>query len=309
MIITSLAGGLGNQLFQYAMARRLAVKHRAELLLDVTNYRVATDDETAAGLARKVHLFDFRIKARPATANEMAQLRDPYSTRKPFHRAIRLARRVWPNFLWRESHIIERQYRFQPEALNFPGNVYLAGFWQSEKYFKDIAPLIIDELQLIDESLTIAAAAKVNELRQKYPAVVSVHVRRGDLAHFEALGQKQRVHSPPIQPDYYRRAMSQFDSSACFFVFSDSQRDLDWCKQHIVAKNVVFSDAESELWDFTAMHFCDHNIIANSTFSWWAAWLNPNPTRRVISPARWSPPEAATQMVTDDLIPSDWMLI
>jgi hypothetical protein len=310
MIIASLAGGLGNQLFQYAMGRRLAVRHSTELLLDVSNYAEATPAEKAAGLARRVHLFNFRIHARPATEKEINAMHDRYCTKRLLHRAVRLIRRGWPGFLWRRTHIMERQYRFQSEALHFPDNIYLAGFWQSEKYFADIAPIIRDEFELVDDSIADSARGRIRELRDQYGTVVSLHVRRGDLSHaFETLGQGHLVHGPPMGVDYYERAIAEFDPSCCFFVFSDSSRDIEWCRQHLKAANLEFSNAESELWDFEAMRNCDHHIISNSTFSWWAAWLNSGPQRKVIAPRMWSGQEARTQMVTDDLIPPGWEVI
>src|SRR5438067_333767 len=122
MIIANIVGGLGNQMFQYAMARRLAVHHGTELLLD-SNYR-QTPNETdfAAGLDRQLRIFNFRIHARNASAAEIASLRDRYWTTSPVHRLVRLARRSWPKLLWRKSHILEKRYRFQPEALSFPDN-------------------------------------------------------------------------------------------------------------------------------------------------------------------------------------------
>ena len=125
----------------------------------------------------------------------------------------------------------------------------------------------------------------------------------------ERLGQRHITHGAPITRDYIDKAMGKFGHDVCFFVFSDTPQDIQWCRENLDAPNLHFSDATSETWDFTAMRFCDHNIIGNSTFSWWAAWLNPNPNRRVISPARWSPPEAPTQMVLDDLIPPGWIVI
>lgn len=306
MIIASTAGGLGNQMFQYAMARRLAVRHGVELLLDASTYQKARHVPGE----RRLRLFNFKIHAREASLVDIAALRDRYGRKNPVHRAIRLVRRVWPEFLWRRSHIREKQYRFQPEALSFPDNVYLAGFWQSEKYFADIAPVIHEEFELADNSISESARETVNQVRRKHGTVVSLHVRRGDLVYaFEVLQARERVHGPPMGIEYFQRAMSQFDPQACFFVFSDSPKDIEWCRQNLRSPCLEFSTGESELWDFVAMSACDHHIISNSSFSWWAAWLNTKANRRVIAPSRWSGPDAKRQMDTDDLIPKDWTMI
>jgi len=281
MIIANVVGGLGNQLFQYAMARRLAAHHGAELLLDSSNYRAVPDQLNVGVGDRRVLLFNFRLCAREASDSEKSILRDRYVTSKPSHRIVRLARRYWPEVFWPRSHIVEKQYRFQPEALSFPDNIYLSGFWQSEKYFADIVPLIRQEFDLLDKSITESAKKRVGDLKQQYGIVVSLHVRRGDLAHaYEILKQKHRVHGPPMAAEYFERAISEFDPSCCFLIFSDTFRDVEWCRQNIRAKHVEFSDASSELWDFVAMSSCDHHIISNSTFSWWAAWLDCKATAR-----------------------------
>lgn len=308
MIIVNIVGGLGNQLFQYAMGRRLAAQRKTQLLLDSSGY---SKPETGTHPGhRQLHLFNFRIHAREATDAEITKLRDPFITMAATDRAVRLARRIFPSLLWPKSHIVERQYRFQTDALSLPDNVYLSGFWQSEKYFADIAPMIREEFRLVNDSITDRASAMVDQVRQLYGSVVSLHVRRGDLTYaFETLRQKHLVHGPPLGLEYYNQAILRFDPACCFFVFSDSPEDIQWCKRNIRANNLKFSDATSELLDFAAMSACDHHIIANSSFSWWAAWLDSKSTRRVVAPSMWSGPEAKTEMVTDDLIPSGWEII
>lgn len=312
MIVAYLCGGLGNQMFQYAMARRLAEKHHTELLFDTHVFALGSIQRRPElkDFYRQLSIFKFRVKAREATPAEIGRVRDAFWRSTVRDRAVRVVRRFWPEFLWKKSHLRETQYRFQPEALGFPDNVYVHGYWQSEKYFADIAPIIRNELTLVDQSITDSATAAIAKLKQRYREVVSLHIRRGDNAYaHEKLGQKNITSGAPLTREYIDNAMSQFGPEVCFFVFSDTPQDIDWCRENLRGRNFHFSDASSETWDFTAMRFCDHNIIGNSTFSWWAAWLNPNPQRRVVSPARWSPPEAATDMVTDDLIPPGWTTI
>jgi Glycosyl transferase family 11 len=310
MIIAQLAGGLGNQFFQYAMARRLAEKHNAELLLDTSCYgpNGETRPRELAAFSRTLGLFRFRIKARAAQPDEISRLKDDYYRSTTRDRVVRKIRLLWPDFLRKKSDIMERQFRFQPEALAWPDDIYLRGFWQSPKYFADITPLLRQELQPADASILESVNEAVGDLRKRYSQVVSLHVRRGDLAHaFEVVGKKNITHGAPVTLDYIHRAMAKFEPDTCFFVFSDTPKDISWCRENIQAKNIVFSKAESDIWDFTAISSCDHHIISNSTFSWWAAWLNPREGKRVVAPQAWSSPQADRQTPTDDLLPDDWI--
>jgi len=312
MIITSLMGGLGNQLFQYAMAKRLAEHHKTELCLDVSGYGSAGEKrpEGLAAFRRKVGLFHFRISARAASPDEIIRLRDPFFSKSPQDRLVRIVRRIWPRFLWRRTHVVERQYRFLSEALQFPDQIYLQGFWQSEKYFSDIEGIIRQEFELRDETVLASAQQSVQALKEKYGQVVSLHVRRGDLAFaFETLGSPQMVHGTPVSLEYINKAISYFDPQTCFFVFSDSANDIEWCKRYIKAERAEFSRAESDVWDFVAMRHCDHHIIANSTFSWWAAWLDQKACKKVIAPRVWSSPGARIDMAIEDLIPASWVVV
>jgi hypothetical protein len=312
MIIAKITGGLGNQFFQYGMARRLAEKRNTELLLDTSGFGPKGDagHPSLAAFNRSLALFRFRVHARTATPAEINKLRDDYFRANTRDRVVRQLRRLWPNLLWNKSHIRERQFRFHPEALNWPDNVYLQGFWQSPKYFEDIADLIRQELQPTDTSILESAKSAIEVLKARHSKVVSLHVRRGDIAFaHETLRKANITHGAPVTTDYITRAMAEFEPDTCFFVFSDSPKDIDWCRVNINAKNIEFSKAESDIWDFTAMTLCDHHIIANSTFSWWAAWLDSKPRRRVIAPRVWSPPGTGFTMVIDDLLPGDWQLI
>jgi len=312
MIIARITGGLGNQLFQYAMARRLAVHRQTELLLDVSRYGVHGDrrPECLAEFVRPLRLFNFHIQARVASPEEQARVRDFSYQRNARGRWLQRARRFWPRLLWRPSHIFERQFRFQPEALQFPDNVYLQGYWQSERYFADIAPLIPQEVTLVDGEILAAAEAEIDELKRRHGTVVSLHMRRGDLVRaYEHLGRQDMTYGPPATVEYFQRAMSEFAPEACFLVCSDSPRDIAWCREQLRGRRLEFSRSESDIHDFLAMSRCDHHIIANSTFSWWAAWLGANPARRVIAPKVWAFPGSGSPVVTDDLLPADWQAI
>jgi Glycosyl transferase family 11 len=192
---------------------------------------------------------------------------------------------------------------------DLPDNVYLQGFWQSEKYFFDVAPWIRQEIQLQDHSLSLVARQQVERLRKIYGQVIALHIRRGDLAHaHEVLKRKDLTYGAPMPKEYIREALSLFDSKACFYVFSDTAKDIEWCKENLQGNNFVYSNVQSDILDFLSMRFCDHNIISNSTFSWWAAWLNDSPGRRVVAPRVWST-YGGCPMPTNDLIPRDWTVL
>lgn len=312
MIITSITGGLGNQLFQYAMGRRLAVYRGVELFLDTANYGPQGEARPVAlkDFARPLAVYQFKVKAGTASAAQIQSLKDNYTSKSPRDRMVRQVRRFFPSFLRKKSHLIERQFRFQPEALSFQSPAYLQGFWQSERYFEDIVPIIREEFCLRDDSISSSAAQRVDELRSKYGVIVSLHVRRGDLAHAqEELRQRKLTHAAPVTGDYIRAAMDRFSPDVCFFVFSDSPKDIHWCRENIHAPNIEFSNAQSDLWDFAAMTACDHHIIANSSFSWWAAWLDSNPMTRVIAPSEWALHNPAFPITTEDLLPKRWEVI
>jgi hypothetical protein len=312
MVIAFICGGLGNQMFQYAMARRLAHRLGVELKLDLSEYQNGTDQRPAGLTAfrRSPRLFELCVTASAASSEEISRLRDPYSKRTTMARIVRRIRRVKSGFLWPATHIREKQYCFDPAMLELGDDVYVDGFWQSEKYFSDAAELIAAELTPKEPAISRYAHQYVERLRLLGGPVVSLHVRRGDLAEAnEELGTPRMVYGAAVGLDYITAAIARFGGHGRFLVFSDTARDIEWCKRNIRADKLHFSEGHSDVQDMRIMSACDHHIIANSTFSWWAAWLNHRPGRRVVSPAKWSYPEAAVHMVTDDLIPSGWEVI
>ncbi len=158
---------------------------------------------------------------------------------------------------------------------NCPDDVDLLGYFQTEKYFRNIKQDILKDFEFLDH---IEDSAK--DFLSKYINTnkVSVHLRRTDYV------DKKHFHVPPPL-EYYKNAMDIFEDSI-FFIFSD---DIEWCKQQNIfgKSNVVFSDTNDAYIDFCIMSMCDDNIIANSSYSWWASYLNKNDTKRIIAPNRW----------------------
>lgn len=311
MIIVSLAGGLGNQMFEYATARRLAHVRDVPLKLDLSGYSAKGDNRGHPGLdafRRHVELLKLNISAEQATPQEIASLKDPYSNTATLSRIVRRLRKIKPTLGWPATHFRERGYHFDPEVLELPASCYLSGFWQTEKYFIDIMDIICREFAPRDPAIMEYARNYVSALRTPTAAVVSVHVRRGDLAHAqETLKSAKVVHGPPTSLEYIHRAIGKFPPGSCkFLVFSDSAKDIAWCKENIKADNLCFSEGHDAVQDMMLMSACDHHIIY-STFSWWAAWLNRRPGRRVIAPSVFG--YQGSVMATEDFVPPDWEMI
>ena len=191
-----------------------------------------------------------------------------------------------------------------------PDNVYLEGWWASERYFKDCAEIIRKELVFKDISIHQYAQKYVDDIRQFGEPVVALHVRRGDVAYaHEQLELPELVPVPLLSGDYYEEAMCEFDQSSAFIIFSESPSDFKWCRENLQGRNLHFAEGHSDLQDFAIMQMCDHNIIANSTFSWWAAWLNRRNDKIVIAPRQWYEPGSKYDHNMNDLIPASWRLI
>jgi hypothetical protein len=318
MIISFICGGLGNQMFQYAAGRRLAVHHRTKFKLDLREYRGGTD-AVRRGLeqfTRPVRLFELSVSATAATDHEIFQLRDRFGSSSFRDRIVRnIGRRLKPNWLWPASHFQETRFVFDPAVMDLLDQTYLDGYWQSWKYFDDIVPVIRREFAIKDPTIAGFAKSYADDLRKAGDPIVAVHVRRGDLAHAaETLKSAAGVYGLPVGLPYLRAAMNRFGRGHRFLVFSDTAADIAWCRANLVfdeipADRFAFSEGHTDLQDMALMSACDHNIIANSTFSWWSAYLNTTPGRRVVAPSVWSFTTGPKKMVPDTLIPPDWELI
>ena len=185
----------------------------------------------------------------------------------------------------------EKHFNYHPIA--YHPDMILHGYFQSERYF-DRKTII--ELYQMDERSHELIRTRFGELLNE--ECVSIHVRRGDYVH------KQDRH--PVQPvDFYYNAISHFNKTTKFLVMSD---DINWCKQNFKGPNFTFIENYPDYIDMNIMRVCQHNIISNSTFSWWGAWLNENPIKKIISPINWFGPKKKN-FNTNDLIPQSWIQI
>ncbi len=296
MIIVRLMGGLGNQMFQYAAGRRLAHIHNVHLKLDLSWFNNIENVNTA----RRYELHVFNIIADTASPEEVALLkRDKMSVFpegiKKFINAINLFKvSTW---------IREKHYHFDPAILKLTDNVYLEGYWQSEKYFKDIEAIIRKEFT-IKEPLSGKNKEMAELIRSS--AAVSIHIRRGDYVTNPSTNQFHGV----CGLDYYSNCIEKIAGmikKPHFFVFSDEP---EWAqnnlKLHYPTKIIAHNAAGMAYEDLRLMSQCRHHIIANSSFSWWGAWLNPDPDKKVFAPKRWF----KTNEYNDaDLIPKSWLRV
>ena len=176
---------------------------------------------------------------------------------------------------------------------NCPDNADLYGFFQTEKYFKHIKNNILNDFEFLD-SIKKSAISFMKSFSSD--ETVSVHLRRTDYV------DKKEFHVPPSM-EYYNNAMSVFEN-AKFIIFSD---DIKWCKEQEIFQNsnVIFSNAGDAYIDLCIMSMCTHNIIANSSYSWWASYLNTNTEKIVISPSRWF----GTNINVNDLYLENWITL
>lgn len=286
MIIVSINGGIGNQLFQYAFGRHLAHLHNTEVHFDLS----AFDNPEHRPFA----LNHFNVNLKKVSQNKL-----PFHIRKGF-RNLRLIRSFLNRFFYPYQIVIQNQFHFNPLYLSNNQNTYYWGYWQSEKYFSEVKELIKQELTF-KENLSDPD----KEVRQKIEEKNSVclHVRRGDYLNHPLL--------PICDLSYYQKAIEiicEKVQNPYFFIFSD---DITWCRENLKLSHPNdFIHTEEPIRDLRLMTFCKHNIIANSSFSWWGAYLGNNNDKIVISPKKWfMERDNKANYNTKDLIPDNWIMI
>jgi hypothetical protein len=272
MIISFILGGLGNQLFQYAAGRQLAYKHGVPLKVETFGYRLPK-------YSHHPYLLDkFNIAADRARPLDY----------------VSLAARVLtgPVVAWESSKV---------NILHLRSHALLVGYWQNAEYFKDIEKLLHKEITLKNPS-----SAATRELAQRIlcTEAVSIHVRRTDYVN----NPQNSAIFAECSLDYYRDAINVIAgrlSSPHFFVFSD---DPAWARESLHSDFpmtfVTHNSARMAEEDLILMKQCKHHIIANSTFSWWGAWLNSYPGKIVIAPLRWYKDDHWNNR---DLLPAEWI--
>jgi hypothetical protein len=284
--VTSIIdGGIGNQMFQYAAARALSAKLGADLELDLRRLNRRGH--------RKFDLAGFSLASGHRTILEG-------KPSKPPGRLSRMLRSA----LGYGDYFLETSFPFNPEVLELSAPVILDGYFQSERYFIGEAELIRADFQPRAEH-----AEDIERIaREALPAglSVSLHVRRGD--YVEA---KNQAFHGLVPLAYYDLAMAKLTerlgAKPTICVFTD---DTSWVRANLTLPpetRYVSELTSSALEDLILMSRCSHHITANSSFSWWGAWLNPNSGKIVITPAQWFQPSSGID--TRDLRPSGWLVV
>ena len=288
MIIVNIIGGLGNQMFQYACGYALASKYKTTLKIDTTGFRQYT--------LREYALDRFKIHVSHATEEEVRHLK---------FQSTSYIKRVYYRLSGKKMEYASTYYKepgFEYQEIPFNGDedIYLDGYWQSEKYFSDYRD---DLLKMFTLKEKLHEQTEQYQKRIEETEAVSLHIRRGD---YVSNPHTNSVHGTcPLE--YYENAVKQITErveNPHFYIFSD---DLVWAKENITfIKDITFVELDDMIPDHEEMYLmsrCRHNIIANSSFSWWGAWLNKNPQKIVIAPRQWF---QVDDFDTRDLLPSDW---
>jgi hypothetical protein len=297
MIIVRITGGIGNQLFQYALGYTLGKRLKKQVSFDVSFYQKAGTNGTTK---RDLEIKAFNIGNFNTTSGGGIKT-DVYS------KIIRLTRKLFlPYYKRYYIHEHDEQLRFDSNIFKISDNTYLDGFWHSPQYFEGFETEIRNQLVLKHELSKSSVA--IDKLIANANNSVSVHIRRGDYLtiykHFFC----------NLDNDYYTNGISYIKEDIghgdiTLFIFSD---DIAWCREHFnCSDKVVFVEnkGSASYEDMILMSHCNHNIIANSSYSWWAAWLNLNPGKNVIYPKDWFTNKNLNRDYTNDIALPEWVAL
>ena len=290
MVITRITSGLGNQLFQYALGRSLALSTNSPLYLDLSYYQYQYDTDTPR---------TFKLDRLGLTYTRLDT--------SPYRYLSKVARLLPARWLKPVIQLIsEPHFHVDPAVLTARASVIsLSGFWQSERYFAAHADQIRRDLTAQPRTGHLVSAYKNAIQRADVP--VSLHIRRGDYVTHPTFSRAFGF----IGLDYYRAAIEQLASrfpTLSLFVFSDDPAWVaDNFRANVPVVSVVNTGPNADLDDLYLMRHCHHHIIANSSFSWWGAWLNPRPDKVVVAPRHWF--RDKPDWNTTDLLPAGWLRV
>jgi hypothetical protein len=274
MIIVKLKGGLGNQMFQYATGLAVAIHNNDKLALDVSHYENQSPKDTPRTFELptfNISTFSFKNITPSKTTLFINKIKD----------------KLFPN----------NPYSFDPKV--FSSN-NLEGAFQNETYFIDIREQILKEFTLKNES------EKFIETRKYIKSIpsVSIHIRRGDYISNSHAHTYHGVQTSEYYKKAYDHIVNTLGLNFTLFIFTD---DIEWTRENITFHTNTYIISEhnfSSAEELLLMSYCSHNIIANSSFSWWGAWLNQNPEKIIIAPQQWT-----AKNIQSDIIPKSWKKI
>jgi Glycosyl transferase family 11 len=304
VITVSLIGGLGNQMFQYAAGKALAERHGVALALDLSGF---------GNYALRSFLLD-RLSVPEADLASVSEA----GAGKPANHFVRslwkqridrmLGRVGLPKLAPSANHYREPHFHYDPAFEGLGPQTSLFGYFQSERYFSSIAESLRGWL-LPREPFGVAAAEVLGRI-ELCPLPVSIHVRRGDYLN----PGTAEFHGILGEP-YYRQAIGRIEATLGegmdFFVFSDDPAAAEQVLNFVPKSrlNHVRGDPERPWEDMALMARCRHHVTANSSFSWWGAWLNRSPDKIVVAPRAWFAPAELKKLNTTDLYPPGWFLV
>lgn len=286
MIVVRLQGGLGNQLFQFAAALALAKRRDTSVAFDF-RFLAGTKKETTPR-SFELHLFNIP-EGTASTIDKLAfgMINIPFISI-----LASITQKIFSAKFYSEQSLL-----FDPLLFKITGkHIYLKGYFQSERYFKEVKNEILNMLPSVTRTV-ISEKIKLSNS-------VSLHIRRGDYASVERIN---KVHGLLSLQYYYSAVQYMIEQlgNVHVFIFSD---DVEWVKENLMLQ-VDFSyvnNNRDDNTDIILMSLCKHNIIANSSFSWWGAWFNSNPKKIVIAPKRWFLDDEF-QNQSHDIVPEGWI--
>lgn len=282
MILVQISGGRGNQMFQYAAGLSLALKLKTDLVLDTSYY-------SSQDLRNFELLNDFPVESEVISQAALEEIESKAAGR---------AKKVFNYLPFRKWSIFhEPHFHFSKKFEFLTDFTFIKGYWQSEKYFKDQVNILRQRFRHV-KPLGIQAT-QFQEQIEKSKNAVSLHIRRGDYITNPVANSVLG----PLKLEYYEKAinfiMERFEHVE-FFLFSD---DSSWVKRNLSVGNSTVVEEVSDGESQHLMKLCRHHIIANSSFSWWPAWLNDQEGKTVVAPKNWFNDKSIN---AQDLVPPTW---
>lgn len=297
MIVLHLTDGLGNQMFQYALAKALSLKYNTEIVIDMSWFEI---NKHRGGRRYQLDIFPIKsMKVNEVGKNWHLLLEHLHFTRNIYRHKVKskIQRLLGPTGINIKEKSFNYDSTLSEQVRN--KNVYLTGYWQSEKYFSHVRQELLADFRFLPEltGKNFTVSKQIKECTQP----VALHVRRGDYiaSEFAICGL-----------DYYKSAINYITGKVGgiqLFVFSN---DIEWAKDNIKTDQEIYfvdnNNEEKGYEDMRLMSLCRHHIIANSTFSWWGAWLGVAEDKIVVAPKRWV---VGDQYGYEDIVPDGWIRI
>lgn len=302
MIIVKISGGLGNQLFQYAMAKAISLKLNRKLYIDRSWYNdvllLEDYNDKNATTRREYLLNEFALKTKTKSDYYLNWIKrlQVYSKRSKLFRQLM-------NSILNKLAFKEFNYQnFSLDDIAISPQVILSGHWQNNKLIEDYKIDIIEELQLANNILE-SSIKILNEIENAHS--VSIHFRRGD---YLSKPNSSKLHAT-CSKEYYQTCIDKMDKlidNPQYFIFSD---EIEWVRTNMdLPQNAIFIDDNTQAHEHLhLMSCCKHQITANSTFSWWAAWMNKNSDKIVFTPKYWYYDNKLNNTIIR--IPEEWIKI